>query len=218
MNAFVGSVEWFAGSLRDALSRHGGWMAWNSALALVPFLLALVVFRSRPRRTARWWFGVALFVLFLPNSAYVTTDIVHLLDDVRSGASDSQVLAVYLPLYTLLIVIGFGAYVWSLDLVWGFLHRAGVRVRYAMTVELGLHLLAAVGIYLGRVLRINSWDVIAAPGTFVDQMDVFLRRFPVAFVAAMFMTLVGGTMFVRMFRDGLVLNAHRLSSLRHGTA
>jgi uncharacterized membrane protein len=59
-------------------------MGKNFVLALVPFGLSLVLFRLKLPRynfwwNCLWWMLALAFLLFLPNAAYVLTDIIHLI-------------------------------------------------------------------------------------------------------------------------------------------
>jgi uncharacterized membrane protein len=105
---------------------------------------------------------VVLFVLFLPNAPYVVTDLVHLRHDVRQAGTDAAVYAGVLPLYGAFIALGFGAYAVSLREVGAWLTRTG-RARLVGPVEIALHALCALGVLLGRVARLNSWDTVTEP-------------------------------------------------------
>jgi uncharacterized membrane protein len=188
------------GVLHQALSvasAHGDWMAWNLLLAVVPVLLAAALFRSRARRTGLWWVGVAIFVAFLPNAPYVLTDVIHLFDDIRGTSSDLVLLGVHLPLYLTFFAIGFGSYVAALELARRFAHGELPGLRWT-PVELGLHLLCAAGIYLGRVVRLNSWEILTRPRAVVGGVSWLAGVAPLALVACTAVVLIGLTMVVRV--------------------
>src|SRR5439155_22630333 len=67
------------------LRGHAGWMGFNLALAAVPLVLAVVLFRGRGRRGPIWWAGVGVFAVFLPNAPYVMTDVVHFIYEVMTA-------------------------------------------------------------------------------------------------------------------------------------
>jgi uncharacterized membrane protein len=172
------------GGLAEVARNNHDWVAWNLLLALVPALLAVVLFARR--RTAHgplWWAGVAAFVLFLPNAPYVVTDLVHLRGDAIAAPSDAVVLAGVLPMYALFVAGGFLAYVVAVDLL-----RSEVRRRRPALdgpwLELGVHALCSLGIVLGRIARLNSWEVATEPvGTLERTLTTLTwRGAPVAFV------------------------------------
>ena len=135
-----------------------GWMYWNLTLAAVPMLLAFVLFRRRARTGVMWWAGVALFVAFLPNAPYVLTDIQHYAFDVaRFGRSTTMMR------YSLLFAGGMAAYVIAMWRCTRFMISRGVAVVAVVAVNALACALCSVGVYLGRVHRFNSWDIVRTP-------------------------------------------------------
>jgi uncharacterized membrane protein len=147
---------------RSVLAGHLPWMGWNLLLAAIPLLLAWVLFRPAPRRGALWWPGVVVFVAFLPNAAYVLTDAVHLAQDFQRVQRPSILVGAIIPLYCAYFLAGLACYSIALTRLRRYLIAAG-QTRMALAAEVALHLLVAVGIFLGRVDRLNSWDILARP-------------------------------------------------------
>lgn len=147
----------------DAVTLNWRWMAWNTWLALVPLGLAVCLFPGNRRRTPLWWLGLAVFIAFLPNAPYVLTDIIHLVHNIRAGYSLWIITLVLVPQYLLFMLVGFEAYVLSVLALTRYLQRQGCR--YSAIVEWGMPLLCAVGVYLGRFRRLNSWDLLVQPDT-----------------------------------------------------
>jgi|GEM_PF-686035 len=180
-------MVWLRGLAQDA----GGiawndrwWLCWNTFLAAVPVLLAVPLFRHRGRWRAFSWIGLAAFVLVLPNAPYVFTDLVHLRADVAQAGSDATVYLGILPLYAAFIAIGFGCYAASLREVGAWLRRIG-RQQSIGPVELALHGLSAVGVLLGRVAHLNSWETVTHPeATMGRALDTLSwRASPIVLVA-----------------------------------
>jgi uncharacterized membrane protein len=185
-----------AGDARGLASTHGYWMAWNLVLALLPVPLAFALFRTGIPRTRAWWFGVVVFVLFLPNAPYVLTDVVHLFDDIRGSRSDLQVLGEFVPIYLTFFAIGFGCFVLAVDRLWQYVRIEWPGVRW-WPIELALQLLCAIGLYLGRVVRLNSWQVFTRPREVLASADWLIGGVPIALILATFAVLVVGTMLTR---------------------
>ncbi|MEC4894118.1 MAG: DUF1361 domain-containing protein [Oscillatoria sp. PMC 1051.18] len=135
---------------------------WNSFLAFIPLILSLWLFRLSNRRTWLWWAILVIFLAFLPNAPYVLTDTIHVIEAARRGYSVWIITLVLIPQYFIFILAGFEAYVLSLMNVGYYLHKQGLR-KYIFPTELTLHALSAIGIYLGRFKRFNSWDFITQP-------------------------------------------------------
>lgn len=158
-------LSWLAYSL-DAAEGNLGFMVWNTFLAVIPFVLSLWVFRGRGSQTRKlsWWIGSAMCLAFLPNAPYVLTDIIHLIHDIRQGHSVWTITLILVPQYMLFMAIGMEAYVGTLLNFGHYLKKAG-RPNWILPSELIIHGLTALGIYLGRFLRFNSWDLVTRPGT-----------------------------------------------------
>jgi uncharacterized membrane protein len=183
-------------TLADLAVLNGPWMLWNTVLAWIPALLAVVLFRvwddRLPRRTPLWWAGLVLFVLFLPNAPYVLTDLVHLRDDVLFLGPHGRVVTTVMPVYGLLILSGFLAYYLALAQLTHYLGRVGLGHRRGQVV-LGLHALVAVGVFLGRWSRLNSWEPVVHPRGAIDRVLAALSwsSAPVLIVAVFLATALG---------------------------
>ena len=141
---------------------HYGFVGFNLFLAWIPLVLAYGV--SYAARSKLTWIALpalaALWIIFLPNAPYLVTDLVHLVDGVNG---------INVVLLSLLAITGVLLGVKSLKLVQGAVERlfgrtAGWRFVQAIAV------LTAIGIYLGRVLRWNSWTVIEHPEVIIDAV------------------------------------------------
>ena len=165
------------------------WMTWNTMLALVPACLAVVLFRHDHRRTWLWWAGLVTFVLFLPNAPYVVTDLVHLRSDITQTNTDLATYGGVLPLYAAYIAVGFGCYALALHEAGAALARTG-RQHLIGASEMSLHALMAVGVLLGRIARLNSWDAVVEPtGTVERALDTLTWRLSPFVLAALFLTI-----------------------------
>ncbi|MEA5464127.1 DUF1361 domain-containing protein [Leptothoe sp. PORK10 BA2] len=154
----------------DTAQGNLSFMAWNSFLALVPLALSFWLFRrgGSHARPIFWWVGLVVFVAFLPNAPYVLTDIIHLVKDIRSGQSVWAVALILVPQYFVFIGLGIFAYTLAIVNLGRYLSRLG-KIRWVLPTELTLHGLSAIGIYLGRFLRFNSWDLVTRPGTVIGK-------------------------------------------------
>jgi uncharacterized membrane protein len=185
-------VDWLRAFAQDAGGiawENRWWMTWNTLLAVLPALIAVPLFRHRgPWRPLRWM-ALGGFLLLLPNAPYVVTDLVHLRGDVAQAGSDATVYAGILPLYAAFVAIGFGCYAASLHEVGAWLRRIG-RSQAIGAVELGLHALCAVGVLLGRVSRLNSWDTITQPeSTMARALDTLSWRGSPVMIAGLFVVI-----------------------------
>lgn len=184
-------IAWIASAWHVLLS-NSHWMTWNLLLAFVPLALSVWLFRSRSRlRSWLWWVGFVIFVIFLPNAPYVLTDIIHLIQDVRANYSVWLITLALIPQYLLFIVAGFEAYVLSLINLGDYLKRWGWG-KAILWAELILHGLSAIGIYLGRFKRFNSWDIVTQLDTLTTSvMDDLVGKRPLLVITVTFVVIAG---------------------------
>ncbi|MEJ7584721.1 MAG: DUF1361 domain-containing protein [Acidimicrobiales bacterium] len=188
------------------------WMTWNLALAASPVLLAASLFRVR-HRTRLWWLGLVAFVLVLPNAPYVLTDLIHLRADVAAAPSDLVVVFGVLPLYALFLSAGMCAYVYALGELVGYAGRSTMRIR-STSIEVGAHMVCAVGIVLGRIARLNSWDPLTAPVGSLERIVTTLswRGAPVAVLVVFLAVWAGHTIARVLIRSALDWGARQWGS------
>ena len=138
---------------------------WNLFLAWIPFGLALLIY-DRHRRGARLvqlaTLGL-LFLLFFPNAPYIVTDFRYL-TDMTGKAFWFEGLLIGTAAVTGLL-LGF----MSLYLIQAIVRRVA-GTRYAWLFAFVALALSSVGVYLGRVLRWNSWDVFVRPGALLGEL------------------------------------------------
>jgi uncharacterized membrane protein len=145
-------------------------LGWNLFLALAPLGLALYLFRPAGRRGLLWWPLLVLFIAFLPNAAYTLTDIIHFVEEVRAKELETWgVVYIVIPKYALFIFLGFQAHVLSLIRVGSYLRWIGAK-SWIVAAEMSLNLLCAIGVYWGRYLRLNSWNLFTKPQRIADQL------------------------------------------------
>jgi uncharacterized membrane protein len=150
-------------------------MIWNLFLAWIPFIMAFLTYRLHHTRN-RWVFLIAgcalIWLLFLPNAPYMLTDLVHL--RYRDDAMVWYDLLLLLWFAWTGFMLGFGSIYLMQEVVTDLL-----VVFAGWTFAIGSIGLTSFGIYLGRFLRWNSWDVLRNPIALLA--DIFYRfRHPIA--------------------------------------
>jgi uncharacterized membrane protein len=141
-------------------------LVWNLFLAWIPFALALVVYDGVRRRKMRLAIVAGAFwLLFLPNAPYIVTDAVWLDDWAESGVPRLYDLGLYVVAAGTGAILGFvSLYLVQRAVARTFSETAGWLLAVASLV------LTGIGVYLGRVLRWNSWDAFTRPGALVDDL------------------------------------------------
>ncbi len=145
-------------------------LIWNLFLAWVPLLFAWIVSHiQKPAFAWKWmWFPAALWLLFFPNSPYILTDLGHL-----ARLSEWTLVPLGFDVVMILTFTLNGLFVGFVSLflmedVW----RQHVRARVATALSVSALILAGFGMYLGRFIRWNSWDLFHRPGMLVQDLAV----------------------------------------------
>lgn len=128
---------------------------WNLLLAWLPLVFALLAYQFSHRPLFVLAFGVA-WLLFLPNAPYIITDFIHL--RARHNVPLWYDLIILFSASLTGLLLGFT----SLYLMQRLVSRllgAGLSWLF-VTAALAL---TSVGIYVGRFLRWNSWDIFFNP-------------------------------------------------------
>lgn len=142
--------------------RTGEWtyafMIWNLFLATIPYLISKwmsikpAVFSNRIKLMAVF----AVWIVFIPNTFYIITDLFHLIP-----RNDSALW------FDLTLLMSFS---WC-GLMMGVLSVRHMEKaimyhlprRTELTFVYPLMFLNAFGVYIGRYLRYNTWDIVCNP-------------------------------------------------------
>lgn len=176
-------------------------LIWNIILATVPLLLAFALNNSKKRSTYNYVILVG-WLLFLPNAFYIITDFKHLTVSRPDWVFFDSIMlfcfalgGIYLGVKSILIVRdhwteAFGNKYW----------------KFSLSL---LFIACGFGIYLGRILRWNSWDVLRNPQELF--IDIFNRiMHPLAYVETWIFTLIyaGYIALSYLFFSRLIQNNH----------
>lgn len=147
-------------------------MLWNLFLAWIPYLSSVWAMHLHEKHPRRWWallIPFAITLAFFPNAPYIVTDFLHLgtrytmplwfdIGMLATFAWTGIILGIYaLRLMQEIVKVWVGRW-----LSWGF-----------VLVVLGM---SGMGIYLGRFLRWNSWDLVLQPKAILYDIAIRLRN------------------------------------------
>ncbi|HZJ25285.1 MAG TPA: DUF1361 domain-containing protein [Anaerolineales bacterium] len=156
---------------------HYAFLIWNLFLAWIPFIIAYFTYTVLINR--KWIYVVIpvaafFWLIFFPNAPYILTDFQHLAGEWRG-----------VPVwYDVMLLIWFAFTGLLLGMVSLFLMQEIIRREFGrwvgwafVAVVTGL---SSAGIYMGRFLRWNSWDILQNPAglamyTFERMLDPSLQ-------------------------------------------
>jgi len=161
------------------------WLNWNLFLALLPLLFVWLL-RGKHGKILGYIYFIG-WLFFLPNAPYLITDFIHLAD---VGPK------------TMLWYDGLMIFVYSL---------VGIAVWLVTTRSIKKHfniknwfvpvigLLTGFGIYLGRYIRFNTWDIISKPSDILETLfDIVIHpgnHEPVLMMTITFAAVLSGLYF-----------------------
>lgn len=148
-------------------------LMWNLFLAFIPYgITQWVQMENKVIRHKPVFFLVfTTWLLFIPNSFYIVTDLFHLykFDDAPKW-------------FDLLLIFSFA---WN-GLLLGLLSVRAIEKMiekswgqgFSTVILFAVMWLCAFGVYIGRYLRFNSWDIVAQPFTLLHEMlNILLHPF-----------------------------------------
>ncbi len=145
-------------------------LVWNLFLAWLPYIFSLTVAALHSRFPKAWWAlfpFAALWLLFLPNAFYITTDLIHLKHRPEIPLwYDAGLLSIAAWTGIFLAVVSLQTFQ---EVVSDFLGSVA-----GWLFSLAVIAMSGYGVYLGRFLRWNSWDVLSDPlGILADSIIPF---------------------------------------------
>jgi len=160
-------------------------LVWNLFLAIIPFAMTtyLVSLPKLNKFVLAFWFSV--WLLFLPNAPYIVTDLLHL-----------KISITHVLWLDVLVILNFalsGLLLFYLSIndmktiLLTFLSK-----RKANYIETIIIFLSAFGIYLGRFLRYNSWEILSNPQYLLADIGNMVLT-PFAYQDAWLFTIIFGT-------------------------
>ncbi len=147
-------------------------LIWNVFLAWIPCLISSLAWKTSYNKAVKFQMKEILFailwILFLPNAPYIVTDSFHLKPNLLIPMWFDVVIIFSFSLIGLLLMF------YSID---DFRNKLFKRIdpKFQKLLLPILFLAVSYGVYLGRYMRSNSWDVIYKPFDLLN--DIFQSIF-----------------------------------------
>lgn len=187
-------------------------VVWNVFLALIPVVLAYVINWGAGRlnfsRTVLVLLGMA-WLVFLPNTCYLLTEWRHYLTMMdgqnlylrsRGNPAITLMLMAYTGFFMLYSGVGLVTFALAIRPLARLARQKGVNLAIIGTP---LFILLSVGVYLGLVLRYNSWDLLTRPtDIWVSVIELTARPLLSLFILGFAMVLWAAYAAVDIWIDG----------------
>ena len=180
------------------------WMSWNVFLAMLGWLFAICFSRAKKPLHKAWW--AMLWILFLPNTVYLLTDLKHLFSQWnRVGEWGQSLLLIQ---FGVLSLIGVYTYVKGIEQFERgmiatlkqsryYSNRISILfMRYPNRFFVGFNFLVSFGVIMGRVMRTNSWHVFTQPSRVVHDALAVLTSWELVLITLLFGLVVNSVWWV----------------------
>ncbi len=131
------------------------YILWNIFLAILPFIVSSILLWHSNKSNIKIHFlilGLLLWILLLPNAPYIVTDLIH----IGNNHGAPILFDTFLLFSSAWAGLILGMYsIFHIENI--FKKRFSKKV--ANTSVPVIIFFASVGIYIGRYLRFNSWDI-----------------------------------------------------------
>ncbi|MEN2323537.1 DUF1361 domain-containing protein [Lentilactobacillus otakiensis] len=160
----------------------------NTFLAFIPIELSFHIDVGKPKNGFLFWIMVIVWLLFYPNTPYLLTDLFHLSLLNPYGVNGLLRLddIMWLKFTLLLVSTIFSTLLglWGLDTVataiTARVHAKGLLIKHGVIVVLTI--LASVGIFIGRFLRIHTIYLFLTPELFIKPLMNMWSRPAIVFI------------------------------------
>lgn len=183
-------------------------LLWNLFLAWIPLVCAWMVGHVK-RFPSRWklvWIPAFLWLLFFPNSPYILTDLGHLARISEWATAPLGYDVVMLLSFALNgLFLGFVS-LFIMERIW----KEYLPSRVAMAISIFCLFLAGFGMYLGRFLRWNSWDLFHQPWIIIRDA-LIPALYPLSHLRTWGFTFLYASFLIAIY---LVIHASRSSETK----
>ena len=139
-----------------------GFLLWNIFLAIIPYLISELL-KIKPLKKSITLFGLFIWLLFLPNAPYLITDFIHL-HHLKSTLIWYDLFMLFTFSFTGIVIA-----LISIHDVYVIISKL-YSEKIANLSIIFISLLSGFGIYLGRFLRLNSWELFTNPSKILQQI------------------------------------------------
>ena len=146
--------------------RHLG-LIWNLFLAWIPFMLAYFTHAVSWRRATLYIilpFIAFLWLIFFPNAPYMLTDLQDLARRATGAPLWYDVIVVVWCTWTGMLLGVISLYLMQNMVTRSFGRRAGWGFVFVISA------LSSFGVYIGRFVRLNSWDILQNPAETAQEI------------------------------------------------
>lgn len=163
--------------------RSRDFLVWNMGLSLIPYFLSVLLRHSRPvyRSTVLFALVFLAWLAFYPNAVYMVTDFIHFSTKTFYTKTPriqyNMDIRLWLNFSLTVCAVFFGVFLGMAS----FFHveeaLVGRKPLYLKVLfYIAISVLTGFAIYIGRFIRLNSWDVLLNPGELFTEVIATINR------------------------------------------
>jgi len=167
-------------------------LTWNWLLAVIPLILSFIISTLNDKKSINILSFIILgivWLLFFPNAPYLITDIVHL--------KERAIVPLW---YDTLMLFSFAFTGLISGLVSLFyVHQHFMKYsggKFSWFFICIVSVLCSYGIYLGRFLRWNSWDILTKSGMLFNDVIVNMFSIKAILITGVFTSFLIASYFI----------------------
>ena len=141
------------------------WMVYNLYLGVLSVIFSRFLFKM-PHRIYSWIAGT-LWFLYLPNTIYIFSDLHHLVEQWTTVDLVGKIILIIQ--YGVLEAIGLTCFLVAFYPVEIILQRLGFSKNNLAYLIVLFNMLIGQAIVLGKIQRVNSWDVFMNPNFVISS-------------------------------------------------
>lgn len=158
-------------------------LIWNMGLSIIPYFLSVLLRHSRPVYASKVLFVLIFlaWLAFYPNAVYMVTDFIHF--STRTFYTKTpriqynMDIRLWLNFSFSVCAVFFGVFLGMASLFHveeALLQKKPFYMRILFYIVISV--LTGFAIYIGRFIRLNSWDVLLNPGELLREVGATINR------------------------------------------
>lgn len=164
----------------DILLENIGWMSFNVFLAFLGLAFGFLFLYLQ-----KFYLKIIFFIfwlLFIPNTIYMVTDLQHFPEQFIKLEPGNQIILILQ--YVILFILGVVTFILGLYPLNKILSRGKSKNKSLKNILVVMvNFLIAFGVALGRVQRVNSWEVFTDPVRVTNKsLNLFAQPSSVIFI------------------------------------
>lgn len=184
------------------------WMSFNVFLAFLGVIFGFLLYYSK-NKLLKWLFFI-LWILFIPNTIYLTTDLQHLPGQlIKLEFINQSIVTIQ---FIIIFVLGITTFLFAL---YPF-QRALFQLTNKSNVNIILFFInysIAFGVFLGKFYRVHSWYVFTDPQNVITSSIHLLNSSNILFLVFLFGSIINIIYFLLNSKLKFMTSKNKLNFL-----